>query len=51
MYIDNINLRTKFDEKHGRISDPQNFGQEFVDWYSNPRPDIKILGREFQICG
>ena len=64
MYIDNINffLRcqfidqiSRFDETLGRMSDPENLWRGFDDYStnsdSNPRPDIKILGREFQTCG
>ena len=47
-----VNLRTKFDETLGRISDLKNFGRGFEDQStnldSNPRPDIKILGRRFK---
>ena len=47
-----VNLRTRFDETLGRISDSKNFGRGFVDLSSNPnsnpRPDIKILGRKFK---
>ena len=58
MSIDNIcffslvNLRTRFDETLGRISDSKNVGRGFVDQSSNPdsnpQPDIKILGRNFK---
>ena len=47
-----VNLRTRFDEILGRISDSKNIGRGFVDQSSNPdsnpRPDIKILGRKFK---
>ena len=47
-----VNLRSRFDETLGRISDGKIVHRGFVDQSlnpeSNPRPDIKILGREFK---
>ena len=49
-----IMLRTRFEENLGWIPDCKSISLGFVDQSShpdaNPRLDIKILGREFQMC-
>ena len=49
-----IMLRTIFEENLSRIPDCKSISLGFVDQSLNPdsipRPDIKILGREFQMC-
>ena len=49
-----IMWRTRFEENLGRIPDCKSISLGFVDQSSNPdsnpRPDIKILSREFQMC-
>ena len=50
-----VNLETRLNEILGQISDPKNLGRGSEDQSTNPdskpRQHIKILGREFQMCG
>ena len=47
-----LNLKTRFDETLGRISEPKNLSRGIAgqssNLDSNPRPDIKTLGRQFK---
>ena len=47
-------LRTRFEENLCRIFNHKNISRGFADQSSNldsnTRPDIKFLGREFQMC-